>query len=287
MKAIRRIAIIATTFLLVVIYNIADKNIYEATVEYKSASEVNLPIIMYHSFLKDENSHGEFVISPQQFENDVEYIISKGYTPILVNELISFQEGKGALPEKPIMITFDDGYYNNYLYAFPILKKYNIKAVISPIAKYSELYSQHDENNAYYSHITWEQGREMIASNLIEFQNHTYDRHSISNGGKGIQKRNNESEAQYKQHLYADLYKAHNLMKENFGFSPTALTLPFGATCKDADGVIAEMGYNVTFSSVEGVNSVYKGCDLHFLKRYNRPHGKSAEEFFDKIFANQ
>lgn len=287
MKIVSRLAVIVITFLLVAIYNISDSNIYEATVNFKINNEIDLPIIMYHSFLKDDKAHGEFVISPEQLENDIEYIISNGYTPILVNELTAFQEGKGTLPEKPIMITFDDGYYNNYLYAFPILKKHNVKAVISPIAKYSELYSQHDENNAYYSHITWEQGREMVSSGLIEFQNHTYDLHSISNGGKGIQKRKNESDAQYKQHLYADLYKAHNMIKENLSFSPTALTLPFGATCKEADSVIEEMGYKVTFSSVEGVNAIYKGCDLHFLKRYNRPHGKNSEEFFDKILKKQ
>ena len=70
---------------------------------------------------------------------DIKYILSKGYEPIFIEDLINHLDGKYNLPKKPIMITIDDGYYNNYLYAFPIIKKYNVKTIISLICKYSQL----------------------------------------------------------------------------------------------------------------------------------------------------
>lgn len=283
MKILSRLIIIIFTSAIVFIYNLTDTTTYEATLNNELSNQIELPIIMYHSFLKDESTHGKFVISPAQFEEDIKYIVDKGYEPILVSDLIDFVENKKTLPQKPIMITIDDGYYNNYLYAFPILKKYNAKAVISPIIKYSELYSNHDENNAYYSHITWSQGREMINSNLIEFQNHTYDLHSIDNGRKGIQKKNTESVENYQKILFADLYKAHNLIKENFEFTPNAITFPFGYYSEEAEFVLKELGYNVSFSSKEGLNTISPTSSLRLLKRYNRPYGKSSADFFANI----
>ena len=66
------------------------------------------------------------------------------------------------LPEKPVMITFDDGYYNNYLNAFPLLQEFQMKAVISIIVSETDKYSELDENRENYSHLTWPQIQEMM-----------------------------------------------------------------------------------------------------------------------------
>lgn len=283
MKIKNRVSILLFTAVFIFIYNIYYNSAFEDAINTHLCTEIKLPIIMYHAFLKDESTHGKYVISPEQFEKDLLYITENGYEPILINQLIDFVNGNAQLPDKPIMITIDDGYYNNYLYAFPLLKKYNVKAVISPIIKYTELYSQHDENNAYYSHITWQQGREMIASELIEFQNHTYDMHSVKDGEHGIKKRNGETVFDYQKRLHADLYKAHNMIKENFGFNPKAIVFPFGYCTNDAKKVIQQMGYDVSISSEEGINIIFQGSSMHYLKRYNRPDGISSEAFFRKI----
>lgn len=283
MKIISRLIIITFTTIIVIIYNLAGINTYEEVVNDNLCNDVKLPIIMYHALLKDKNAHGEFVISPEQFEEDIKYIIDNGYEPIHVKQLIEYADGVASLPDKPIMITIDDGYYNNYLYAFPILKKYNVKAVISPIMKYSELYSQHSEDNAYYSHITWQQGKEMVDSGLVEFQNHTYDLHSNTSQRKGIRKNVGENTASYQKMLYADLYKAHHLIKENFGIAPQALTFPFGFYSNEAETVLNELGYKVSFSSEEGINVISPTSSLLSLKRFNRPYGIITKEYFKNI----
>ena len=283
MKILSRLLVISFTCIIVVVYNFIIPP-YEYTVNSELCNNIELPVIMYHAFLKDQKMHGEFVISPEQFEEDIKYILENGYTPISLKELSGFSKGELKLPDKPIMITIDDGYYNNYLYAFPIIKKYNVKVIIAPIMKYSQLYSEHDENNAYYSHITWEQGKEMVESGLVEFQNHTYDLHYSNGNRKGIKKNSDETNVQYEKILYADLYKAHHLIEENFGQTPLSIAYPFGYYSKEADKVIEQLGYKISFSSEEGVNLISANSSLHMLNRYNRIHGKNAVSFFDDIF---
>ena len=117
---------------------------------------IKLPIIMYHSILKDQSRSGKYVITPDMLKQDLEYISSKGYTTITMTDLIRYVYDDAPLPEKPIIITFDDGDYNNYGYAVPILKELNMKAVFSIVGEYTNRYSETGETNLNYSYMRWE-----------------------------------------------------------------------------------------------------------------------------------
>ena len=69
-----------------------------------------LPIIMYHSVLQDPDRAGAYVVSPDTVRQDILYLQNLGYTCILPSEAIAFVRDGGALPEKPVLITFDDGH---------------------------------------------------------------------------------------------------------------------------------------------------------------------------------
>lgn len=100
---------------------------------------IRLPIIMYHSILKSKTN--TFIVSPEQLENDFKYIKEHGYTTITMTNLIEYVYNDLSLPEKPIIITFDDGYYNNFTYLAPLLRKYDMKAVVSIVRRiYYKLY---------------------------------------------------------------------------------------------------------------------------------------------------
>ena len=77
---------------------------------------------MYHGIRKSTSAQNKYVISPDEFESDLKYIKENGYETIVVADLLEYFDNGKALPEKPIMITFDDGCLNNYTYAFPLLK---------------------------------------------------------------------------------------------------------------------------------------------------------------------
>ena len=117
---------------------------------------IRLPIIMYHSLLKEKSRSGKYTITPDTLKQDLEYIKSNGYTTINMEELINYVYNDGTLPEKPIIITFDDGYYNNFGYAIPILKELNMKAIISIVGEYTDTYSESGEANLNYGYIRWE-----------------------------------------------------------------------------------------------------------------------------------
>ena len=242
-----------------------------------------LPIIMYHHISEKSSALGNYVVSPEQFENDLKYIKELGYTTISVDELIKFSEGKFNMPEKAIMITFDDGYLSFYEYAYPLLQKYNMKAVLSIIGRYTDLYSECDDHNVNYAHVTWDNISEMSKSGLVEIENHTYDMH-ILNERKGCTIKSGESEDCYKTTLSSDLTIVQEKIKNATGKTPLAFTYPFGRMCKQSYDIIKGMGFKVSFGCEEKVNYLDKeNPDLYKLKRFNRASGKSSAEFFKNI----
>lgn len=162
---------------------------------------MSIPILMYHHV---NELKGSFTISPDDFQAQIEYLARKNYQTLFLDELIhSLREGK---ERKKVVITFDDGYLNNWVYAYPILKKYNLKATIfvitSRIKEKSSSYrfnledlwsgkikkeglpriSNHYESNLRCvrnpegsdDHITWEEAKEMLQSGLIDIQSHSH-----------------------------------------------------------------------------------------------------------------
>lgn len=113
--------------------------------------------LMYHSVYKKKVPG---IISTKEFERHMKYIKNK--KTFKMEEL---KELNYKLPKNSILVTFDDGYKNNYTEAFPILKKYGIKATIFINTKYVG-------NDDYY--LSWENVKEMYESGLIDFQMHTH-----------------------------------------------------------------------------------------------------------------
>ena len=136
---------------------------------------LDLPIIMYHNVSKNPNLLGKYTISQEELEKDIIYLKEQGYTTIVVEDLIAFEFNGISLPEKPIMLTFDDGYSNISKYVLPLLEKYDCKAVVSVIGKYVEKSSESNYPDPY---LNWTQINELIAS--VYFQIHTifYSIHS-------------------------------------------------------------------------------------------------------------
>ncbi len=242
---------------------------------------VQLPIIMYHSILKDSARHGEYVISPDELESDLKYIKENGFTTVTTEELITYTNGGAELPEKPIMLTFDDGYYNNYLYLFPLLKKYNCKAIIGVIGTYSQQYTETPDTNAYYAHCTWENLNEMLDSGLVEVANHSYDLHKNGErlGSKRTKQENNES---YKKLLTEDVMKLQDMFKTKLSVNASTFVYPFGAYDKDQDEIIRSLGFKCTLTCTEKMNYISRNPNcLYELGRYIRPSGKSLKKILE------
>ena len=108
---------------------------------------IELPIVMYHHVLKEQARLNKYTISPDEFRSDMEYLKTEGYTPIVIADLLAYVEEGAPLPERPVMITFDDGYESFHEYVFPILKEYDFKAVYSIVGRYADQYSAVDDHH--------------------------------------------------------------------------------------------------------------------------------------------
>lgn len=228
---------------------------------------ISLPVIMYHSI--GENT-GKYVISPTMLEEDLKVIKEMGFTTITSADLIAYKESNVPLPEKSIILTFDDGYFNNYTYVYPLLEKYNMKAVLSVVGKFTDQYSNADEPlNNRYSHITYEQIKQVSSSGLMEIANHSYDMHEMKER-RGILRKKDESTEQYRKNLTQDIEKCNKILKEKCYVSPVAFTYPFGCVNKESSEIINSMGFKVTYGCEEGINKITPSHDLKEIKRYNR-----------------
>ncbi len=251
--------------------------------QVEQSDGVKLPILMYHSVLKDAHAQGKYVVSPGTLESDFAWLNRNGYHTVVVQDLLDYVNGRVPLPEKPVMITFDDGFYNNYYYAYPIAKKYHAKIVISPVGAYTDQYTGGDADHPNYSYLTWGEIKEMMSSGVVEIQNHSYQMHSLR-PRCGSKKMKRESTAAYQAALRNDLGKMQREMLEHTGYSPTAFVYPFGAVSEASVPVLREMGFQASMNCMEKMNRITldPAC-LFGLGRYLRPAGLSSNSFFRGI----
>lgn len=243
---------------------------------------IKLPILMYHGIRKDSSAQNKYVISPEEFENDLKFLKENGYDTIVVADLLEYFDNGKSLPDKPIMLTFDDGCLNNYTYAFPLLKKYNAKIVLSPIGRYIDEYSENGDKNPSYAQADWSTLREMADSGLVELQNHTYNMHEPT-GRIGASQKTGESDEDYKKALTADLNKFNERMKAELNITPTAFVYPYGAMSDASHEIIKDLGFRASFDCAEKLNIIKSEDDLYEMHRFIRPHGKSVSEILSKI----
>lgn len=251
--------------------------------ETLTTTAINLPIVMYHQILKDKNMWGKYVISPNDFEKDLEYILKEGYTTVVMQDLINYVYNGSPLPDKPIMITFDDGFLTQKDYILPILKKYSAKAVVSIVGEYTDRYSKISDKSLSYSYLTWQDVKELVESEYIEIQNHSYNMHNFK-ARKGVSKLRSESDEHYREIIKEDIKKVQDLLSDKTGYIPTTFTYPFGVYNKLSESTIKELGFKASLTCDEGINYIRgKKSDLYLLKRYNRPYNINREKFFGRF----
>lgn len=275
--------VIIPVFLLMWLVLSSNKEFFLSTVAEQNDDCVHLPILMYHGILKNSVKTGKFIVSCDEFESDLKYIKDNNYSTIVMQDLIDYVfEGK-PLPKKPIILTFDDGYVNNYLYAFPIIKKYECKMVLSPIGKQVDEYSAQPSDNAGYAHATWNQLKEMKDSGLVELQNHSYNLHTTSKGRCGTKKIRRENLCDYKHVLSSDLNTMQAKFKEHLDYTPTTFVFPFGAVSNCSIDIIKELGFKCTLGCEGKINKFTRSSDkLYGLCRVLRPGRMSSQNFFKK-----
>ena len=212
----------------------------------------NLHILMYHNVAEDDAECDDWTVTVSRLLEDLLWLRDNGYTTVLPRELAAGEN----LPEKPVLIIFDDGYASNYRLAFPLFQELEAKAAISMITGNQEIGRE--------TSLTWDMCREMAQSGLFEFGCHTHNVHLTEENG--IQRLPEETEEDYAGRVLADLEKNISEIETNLETQVTFFAHPYGKTEELADAFLQEH-FLLTVTSQPSCAGKAEG--LFNLPRYN------------------
>ncbi len=225
-------------------------------------------VLEYHDFTDDPAKTTDYTMTTDALRRDLDWLRDHGYTTILPRELAAGRCDDGSpLPEKPVLLTFDDGYASNYTLAYPILQEYGAKATISLIT------ARIDAGKPGF--LSWEQCREMAASGLVELASHTNDYH-IREEVLGINRMDGETEAEYGARVFPDLETSIERIEVETGQTVTTFTYPLGDMDDWAEPFLREH-FSVTLSGVYG--RAHLGESYYRLPRCNVNDRYGASEY--------
>lgn len=219
---------------------------------------MRLPILMYHyvEYVEDKGDKIRQIlnIEPWLFEDQIKTLKEDGYTFLTMQDVMNMFSGKEQIPEKPIVLTFDDGYRDFYTDVFPILKKYNAKAVAYVVPNFIN-----NRNN-----MTTAQLEEVAKSSLVEIGAHTMNHVWL----RGIKKETAENE----------IAESRKTLEKELGIPITAFAYPYGAFDEQAVKLVKEAGYANAVSTLSGIDA--KRENLFFTFRL-RPGVRSGKVLLD------
>lgn len=241
-------------------------------------------VLTYHNF-SQEYTDNSMTVSVSAFEKQLNGLKQKGYTAITMRELINYAEFGNELPEKPVLITIDDGYQSNYQIAYQVLEKLDMPAVISVVGWSVGKNTRLDGTTPITPHFTWETAKQMYQSGLIEIQNHSYDMHSTPfdgaifnpTGRHGVMSIMGETEEQYRKAVSSDILKNKQLIEKNVGNNNVLFCYPYGLKNEITEEICKELGFKITLTTKKGVNYIRPGDSLFSLNRITVYENTTAE----------
>jgi peptidoglycan/xylan/chitin deacetylase (PgdA/CDA1 family) len=192
---------------------------------HPQARQTRVPVMMYHDILPEKQVF--FDVTPEEFEQHLELLREKGLTPISLDQLVTHLRTGLPLPEKPILLTFDDGYSGHYTYVYPLLKKYNYPALFS-------IYTEKVGQQMGRSSLTWEQLRQMANDPLITIASHSVSHKVLVDL--------TPMEIQY------ELEQAKRVLEAELGIPIHYFTYPEGKYNADVAAAVQTAGYSAALT---------------------------------------
>ena len=213
-----------------------------------------IPVLNYHQI--NDEAHNPMTVSTSEFAAQMQYLADSGYTTISPDDLQAYLENGQQLPENPILITFDDGYKDNYQNALPILKKHAQKATVFLISDYV---------NTYEKYLTWQQIQEMQQAG-INFGSHTLSHMVLT-------------EAPSPEEVQKQLAKSKEALEWHLGQKVEYIAYPCGTYNQNIIDMTRAAGYKAAFTVNFGRDMIGDssyalnripvfGCNSHTFLRF-------------------
>ncbi|WP_394903212.1 polysaccharide deacetylase family protein [Clostridium butyricum] len=205
-----------------------------------------IPVLYYHSV--DENAANEVTITPEKLKEQLDYINDNNYVTITMTELYDHIENNKPIPEKSILITFDDGYMNNYTEAFPMLKELNMTATIFCVG-----------NSLDGSYYLSEEAIKEMSDYGIDIESHTVNHVHLDT-------------MSYDEQLL-ELKNSKNILEKITGKEVLSLAYPFGDyndnTIKAAKDAGYKMGFTTKLGLSDRTDDIYKLDRIYISSSYD------------------
>lgn len=264
----------------------------------------SVPVIMYHNFVSDLDrkngvEFGEYAMTPADFEADLQWLRSSGYTAITSDDLLEYLYGEKPLPAKPIIISIDDGSKGVFDNAWPLLKKYNMKADFNIVgeridAAWETVYDGGTRDGDTDPYCTWNEMKRMEESGIINIWSHTYGLHRYNRSGRiGLQMKDGETMEEYVQAVKDDFALVTSSLTGWTGIVPRTMAYPYSRRSTVTDQVLLE---NTTYEilmagqGARGTESNYfvegagRDSALTLMSRPCRMDGSPVESYLAAIY---
>ncbi|MFH1996407.1 MAG: polysaccharide deacetylase family protein [Candidatus Omnitrophota bacterium] len=199
------------------------------------------PIIMYHSINYTDDRSNKLVVSPEKFAEQMYFLARRGYNVVPLRIMAKLIRDAEEVPYKTLSITFDDGFEDNYRYAYPVLKNIGIPATIFVITDFI----------GKDGYLSWEQVREMSESGIISIESHTRTQPWLTSL---------EEKA-----LDEEVVGSKKILEERLKKDVHILSYPMGNYNDTVRDAVRRAGYEAAVATNPGKNSSFS--DIFALKR--------------------
>lgn len=231
--------------------------IQEKIARYKGIYTLRVPILMYHHIGSTEDNKKKLYVDVKLFEKEMRYLSDNGYTTITLDDLTNALISRKILPSRSIILTFDDGYLDFYTKAFPVLKKYKLKATVFVITSCIDK----------PGYLSTPMIKELLDSSLITVGSHTVSHPNLKNLPL--------TQVEY------ELRESKAFLEKQFGIKVTSFAFPFGSYNNTVTSVVQKAGYrnavSVKYGWLHFENNVYE------LKRIRIGNKLTLKDFKRKI----
>jgi biofilm PGA synthesis lipoprotein PgaB len=210
------------------------------------SSDKPLHVITYHDVTAESPREAErdsMAVSSAHLIEHFRWLRDNNFHPVSIDQLVDASQGGPALPENPVLITFDDGLLSVYTQVYPLLKLFNYPAIVSLVTGWIEgdqTVRYAGRARGYDSFLSWDQIREMQDSGLVEIASHSHALHQgiLSNPQGNTEpaaisllyaNETYETQDAFRERLLGDLRQSVDIIFAHTGRAPRVMTWPYGS----------------------------------------------------------
>lgn len=214
-------------------------------------------VLMYHMI--GDIPGNDAVMTEKNLRMQMQYLKDNGYHPITMQELYDYVSKGAALPEKPVCITFDDGYHDSYTIVYPMMKEFNFPWTLFLIT---------DDVGKAYNRMTWEELKEMADSNTVTIANHTLSHPKLHNLSSRKEKEN-------------QIEGAQKALKYHLNIDNAWIAYPYGDYDEEVIDICIKSGIKLALTTDAG--RVHEGSYPYELKRVYIGNNVDMHHFAERL----